>query len=264
MLKISVTGILIFSAAYLAVCALLYFMQRNLLYFPTLPVSSKDAEAIMFENDNETLKIWHLRGTGTKALIYFGGNAEDVALNIPQFRRLFPEYHVYLHNYRGYGGSSGKPTEKALFSDACVLYDMVAQHHTDIAIMGRSLGTGVAVYLASQRPVNRLALITPYDSMTNVAADHYPFFPVTFLLHDRYDSLERAGKLTAETLILIAQHDEVIPRKRTDALIAALMNEVTIVEVIDATDHNTIGSAVTYEKALSSFFANNQLTASPH
>lgn len=261
MLKLSITTILLLITAYIAVCGLLYILQRSMLYLPTPPSSTNEAEVLFLENEGQKLKIWHIQGTGVKAIIYFGGNAEDVALNIPQFKRLFQEHHVYLANYRGYGGSSGTPTEAGLFSDACALYDLVAQKHTDIAVMGRSLGTGVAVYLASLRSVSRLALITPYDSMTRVASDLYPFFPVSLLLRDRYDSLARVNSLTIDTLILLAEHDEVIPRKRADTLITALKPEMTRVEIIDSTGHNTIGDTISYEKALSAFFAHATLPA---
>lgn len=255
MLKLTITTLLLALTVYLALCGLLYTMQRALLYFPTPAVSTPEAEVIWLKNANQTLKIWHIPGSSDKALIYFGGNAEDVALNIPQFKRLFPDHAVYLHNYRGYGGSTGTPTEEGLFADACALYDFVSQNHAHISVMGRSLGTGVAIYLATQRDVSRLVLVTPFDSMTNVASNLYPFFPAALLLRDKYNSLDRITGLNTRILILIAEHDEVIPRKHTDNLVAALSPELTRVKVIASTGHNTISDVPSYEKALSDFFA---------
>lgn len=254
MLKFSLTAVLLFLAVYLAVCAALFILQRRMLYYPTPAVTTSEAEVIWLKSGDQNLKVWHVRGAGNRALLYFGGNAEDVALNIPRFRQLFPEHSIYLLNYRGYGGSSGSPTENGLFDDSRALYSLAAQSHTEIDVIGRSLGTGVAVYLASNRPVRRLALVTPYDSMTSLASAFYPYLPVPWLLRDRYDSLGRADSLSVQTLILVAEHDEVIPRTRTEALIAALRPENTRVRIIAAAGHNTIGNSPSYEQALTDFF----------
>ena len=255
MLKFSLTAVLLLLAAYLAVCAALFILQRTMLYYPTPAVTTSEAEVIWLKSGDQNLKVWHIRRAGSRALLYFGGNAEDVALNIPLFKRLFPEHSLYLLNYRGYGGSSGSPTETGLFADSLALYALAAQSHTEIDVIGRSLGTGVAVYLAVNRPVRRLALVTPYDSMTNVASALYPFLPVSWLLRDRYDSLGRAASLSAQALVLVAENDEVIPRQRTDALIAALRPENTRVKVIASAGHNSIGNSPSYEQALTDFFA---------
>src|SRR5260370_41081884 len=93
---------------------------------------------------------------GSHALIYFGGNAEDVSLNMPSLSAGFPDSAIYLLHYRGYGGSSGRPSEGALFADALTLFDQVHSKHPDVDVVGRSLGSGIAVYVASLRPVTRL------------------------------------------------------------------------------------------------------------
>lgn len=260
MVKFTLTSLLLLAGSYLGACTLLYTLQRAMLYYPTPPTTVGGVEVIRLDSGGQSLKVWHVPRSEERAILYFGGNAEDVAENIPQFQRLFPGYALYFPNYRGYGGSSGSPSEEGLFADALALYDLAARQHRDIAVIGRSLGTGVAVYLAANRPVSRLVLVTPFDSMTNVAASIYPFFPVKLLLRDRYDSLARAAGLTAETLVLVAEADEVIPRERTEALIAALKPEKTRVVVVPATGHNTIGYAPAYEKALSGFLNGNRPT----
>lgn len=254
MLKLTFTAAIFLALAYLIFCAMLFVMQRSMLYYPTPETTNQESEVTWLEHDGNKLKVWNIQGSGDDAIIYFGGNAEDVALNIAQLKRLLPTQSIYLHNYRGYGGSSGSPSESALFNDAIALYDKVAQDHKDIAVIGRSLGTGVAVYLASQRPVQKLTLVTPFDSMARVASGIYPFIPVSLLLHDNYNSLDYAQELKSETLILIAEHDEVIPRERTDSLVKVLPRDSTTVKVILNTDHNTISNSRTYEKALVYFF----------
>lgn len=116
---------------------------------------------------------------GPKALIYFGGNAEDVSLSLPLFSKAFPEYAIYLLHYRGYGGSSGTPSETALRDDAHALFDKVYTEHPSTVVIGSSLGTGVAVHLASQRPASRLILIMSYDSIQDIAAFRFPYIPVS-------------------------------------------------------------------------------------
>lgn len=258
MIKVTLWMLFLSFSAYLIMCALLYTKQRSMLYYPTPPVNSSEAQVIWLSHQEQSLKVWHIPGRSDRSLIYFGGNAEDVAMNIPQFKRLFPEYSIYLHNYRGYGGSTGKASETALFSDAGALYDYVKTKYQEISVIGRSLGTGVAVYLASEKKVSRLVLVTPYDSMVNLARNYYFQVPVSLLLKDKFDSLSRAGRLATPTLVLIAEHDEVIPRKRADALVSALNPEITRVEVIKGAGHNTIGSSPQYEKALSVFLDQSQ------
>ena len=240
-------------AGFAGLCALLYARQRSMLYYPTPQVNSGEAQALRLPHEGQSLKVWYVKRDTGQALIYFGGNAEDVALNISQFKQLFPHHSLFLHNYRGYGGSSGQPTEAGLCSDAKALYDYVRKNYQNIDVMGRSLGSGVAVYLASEKEVQRLVLVTPYDSMVNVASTYYPFIPVSLLLKDRYDSRKRADKLDMDILVIIAERDEVIPRRSSDGLVSALGPENTTVTVIGAASHNSIGSFPEYEEVLRTF-----------
>ncbi|MFQ5983707.1 MAG: alpha/beta hydrolase, partial [Woeseiaceae bacterium] len=170
---------------YVGFCAFLYMTQRNALYYPTPEVQVTDATEVRLESDGETLKIWHLpNSNGPNAIIYFGGNAEDVSGNIPQFRNIFPGYAVFLVNYRGYGGSTGSPTEAGLYRDALTVFDEIHSRHKDVSVIGRSLGAAVATYLASVRDVQRLVLVTPFDSIENVAKGAFPIFPVSLLIKD--------------------------------------------------------------------------------
>src|SRR5581483_3606208 len=108
---------------------------------------------------------------------------------------------------RGYGGSSGKASEAALFEDGLTLFDEVQKAHPQVEVVGRSLGSGVAVYVASLRPAARLVLVTPYDSIAEIGARQFPFVPVKWLLLDRFESWKYAPQVTAPTLIIAAEHD---------------------------------------------------------
>ena len=185
MLKVSVL-------VYLGFGLYLYLAQRSFMYFPVPERDASDVRAEYLTNAGESLKLWVLGPESDQAVIYFGGNAEDVYLNVAGFRAALPAHTSYLVNYRGYGGSSGAPTEQNLFSDALRIYDVLRDRHQRIAVIGRSLGSGVAAYLASRREVDRLVLITPHDSALALAKSMYPVYPVSLLLKDRYDSVAYA------------------------------------------------------------------------
>jgi pimeloyl-ACP methyl ester carboxylesterase len=190
---------------------------------------------------------------GPNALLYFGGNAEDVSVNLPDFAERFPNHALYLMHYRGYGGSEGKPSETAIMEDAFALFDEVAQKHAQITVAGRSLGTGVAVRLAAKRPVSRVALVTPYDSIEYVAKRAFPYVPVRWLLKDKYESWRYAPQISAPTLILMADADEVIPAESTERLHALFREGVARLLVIPDTRHNSIAYSDTYQDALTAF-----------
>ena len=153
-------------------------------------------------------------------------------------------------HYRGYGGSSGTPSEAVLHDDALALFDKVRAAHADVMVMGRSLGSGVAVRLASQRPVNRLVLVTPYDSIEDIAASQFPFFPIRWLLRDKFDSGRHAPRLAIPVFILVAEHDEVIPRSSSEQLHARFAKGMAQLKVIPRTGHNTISESPVYAEAL--------------
>ena len=240
---------------YLAVCALLYFFQRSFLYYPTPATGNSLATDLRIDSGGETLQVWQLNPGRQEAILYFGGNAEDVALNSVDFHRVFPDFTVYLVNYRGYGASTGSPSEAALFADAEVVFDRVKPEHQRMHVVGRSLGSGVAVHLADRRQVDRLALVTPFDSITAVAAGAMPLFPVKWMLRDRFDSLGRAERLDLPVLVLMAEHDRVIPLQHARKLVNALRDDTVSARVISGVDHNSIGAAASYWKSLRAFLA---------
>ena len=244
---------LLAAAVYVLVCALLYLAQSRLLYLPTPEVARTGARSLRIERGDATLRVWELHGAAQPALIYFGGNAEDVGANVPDFDAAFPERAVYLVNYRGYGGSTGRPSEAVLIADAKAIHDSVSAHHAPVAVIGRSLGSGVAVALAAGRPVERLILVTPFDSIANVAADHFRWLPVRSLLRDRYDSLQRVRQVSAPTLVVVAEHDEVVFRERSDALIAAIPPPLRHTLLVAGATHNDVSFYPAYFQGLREF-----------
>jgi pimeloyl-ACP methyl ester carboxylesterase len=169
---------------------------------------------------------------------------------MPDFSQAFPDHAIYLLHYRGYGGSSGKPSQDAIFSDALALFDQVHAAHPDITVIGRSLGSGVAVYLASRRPVARLVLVTPFDSVEDIAKRQFPFIPVRWILRDTFESWRYAPSVTAPTLIVAAERDEVIPRESTELLRSRFQIGVVSFVVLPGAGHNTISYSPRYLRLL--------------
>jgi len=228
-----------FLLLYLGVCATLFFFQRSFLYHPQSATASGSTNLVLTTKDARVL-VTTREHPGPHALIYFGGNAEDVSYYLPSLADAFPDHAVYLLNYRGFGGSTGGPSESALFADALTLYDKVRDEHPQVAIVGRSLGSGIAVYVASLRPVARLILVTPYDSIEDLAARQFPYVPVRWLLLDKYQSWKYAPKVTAPTLIIAAEHDQVVPRASTELLLTRFKTGVASLKTLPGTDHNDI------------------------
>lgn len=231
---------------YLGLCGALFLFQRNLIYFPQPGSPISGATTLTLPSDQGQVLVTARQHGGPHALLYFGGNAEDVSHNFPSLSAAFPDYALYLLHYRGYGGSSGKPSEAALFADALALYDKVRPEHQNIIVVGRSLGSGVAVHLASLRPVARLVLVTPYDSLQELAAQQFPYFPVRWLLLDKYESWKYAQQVTAPTLVIAAENDEVIPRASTEALYWRFRSGVASLKVVAGAGHNTISESSEY------------------
>ena len=246
--------------------ALVYFAQERMIFFPqpldaAMPAAVRKAQPDAREvelptPDGQRLRGWFLPNGGKgAALIYFGGNAEEVsgaALEAAALRGI----SLVLFDYRGYGRSTGEPGERALFGDALAIYDFTASlpgvDRSRIVAMGRSLGSGVAAYLASQRPVAAVVLVTPYDSMAALARTHYPYLLAGPLLRHRFDSASRARTIDAPMLALLAGADTIVPPARGEALARAWRGPATVV-VLPAAGHNDIGFHAAYWTTIRQF-----------
>jgi len=239
--------IAVIATAYLGVCAAMFAFQRSLLYYPQPREVTAPESTMHLRVEGADLLVTVRAHSGPKAILYFGGNGEDVSRNLRSFSPAFPDHALFLMHYRGYGGSTGSPSERANHSDAAALFRAVYAQHPDVAVIGRSLGSGVAVRLASENPVSRLVLVTPYDSIEEIAAAQYPYLPVKWLLLDRYESWRYAPGIRIPTQIIAAENDEVIPRASTEKLVARFpAGGVASVTVIAGTGHNDIDAKSEY------------------
>ena len=137
-------------AVYGVLCVFMYLQQRAMMYFPSSENTTPLAKHFWLTSEGQQLKVWQLN-QGKDAVLYFGGNAEAVEYNIPLFTSILQDKTVYLVNYRGYGGSSGKPTQQALFADALAVYDEIESKHATVSVIGRSLGSGVQLLAQGQQ-----------------------------------------------------------------------------------------------------------------
>ena len=245
-----VTIVVIGALIYVVLCAALFAFQRSMIYFPQPRSVARGTTTLTLPREGADVLVTVRERSGATALIYLGGNAEDVSYSLPSLADAFPDHALYLVHYRGYGGSSGRPSETALVADTLALYDKLAPQHKEISVVGRSLGSGVAVQLAAARPVTRLVLVTPYDSLQEVAAQQFPYFPVRWLLLDKFESWKYVPQISAPTLVIAAEYDEVIPRASTEALFARFPPGAATSKIIAGAGHNTISESAEYASLL--------------
>jgi pimeloyl-ACP methyl ester carboxylesterase len=240
----------------------MWFFQERMLFFPR-PLDSRPAprpnleEVSIAAADGVKLRGWLVKGGGAPAplVIYFGGNAEEVSW-LAGVADHFAGWSLLLVNFRGYGESDGKPGEKELLEDGLVIHDY-ARRRPDvnsgrIVAMGRSLGSGVAVHLAAHRSLRGVILVSPYDSIVEVAKGHYPFLPVSLMLRHRFDSLARAQQIEVPLMCLVATEDRVIPAARSRALFEAWRGTKTWIEV-PRSDHDSISGEPEYWRSIADF-----------
>jgi fermentation-respiration switch protein FrsA (DUF1100 family) len=209
------------AVGYVGVVALLYLAQRSLMYFPDTRRLSPASlglphaeEVTLTSADGVRVIVWHVPPReGMPVVIYFQGNGGGLDLRAERFKKLTADgTGLVALNYRGYGGSEGRPNEAGIILDAKAAYDFAAERYGADRIMpwGESLGTGVAVALAAEKPVARVILESPYTSITDVAASIYWFVPVRLLLTDSFRSDERIAGVTVPVLVVHGERDTVV------------------------------------------------------
>jgi dienelactone hydrolase len=239
---------------YLAICTLLYVKQDDLLFHPQ-PNTLQEVSGLLKTNPEfDTLSFVMQDGNRTcgyiskdtvqeklPLILYFGGNAEEVS-HLTDYKTYFPNTIMALINYRSFGLSKGIISEKTMFSDALEVYDkLITNAQVDpnnVIVIGRSIGTGVATYVSSQRKTKATVLITPYENMIDVAFEKYPFVPISLLIKHRFESDTYAPDISTPLLALISKNDQVIPKHHAYKLVEAWKGKTDALEVNE--DHNSI------------------------
>lgn len=243
---------------------LLYVFQDALIFFPQpVPQANRAAYApyaLTVEHEGRRLKGWYVPGDIRRdrpLLVYYGGNAEEVSGNLPDLTRLKAGAYLFM-NYRGYGDSEGKPSQKALCDDALFILDTLTARENipidHVVLVGRSLGSGVAVHVAARRALRGVILITPFDSLLKVARHHYPFLPVGLLLKHPFDSAALAPEIQTPALIITGGRDDIIPAPRSARLAQLWGGPVTTV-VVEEGGHNDLQLDAAYWTAINRFLS---------
>ena len=228
--------LIVFAAAFGGLVALMYVAQRSLMYFPerlqTPPAMAGLPEAqemTLDTQDGERVIVWHVPPRGEKPVVlYFHGNGGALRTRVDRFRALIADGNgLVALSYRGYGGSTGSPTEAGLIADAEAAYAFAAARYPAerIVLWGESLGSGVAVALGACHRVGHIVLEGSFTSAADVGAAHaYRFLPVRLLMKDQFRSDLRIAGVTAPLLFLHGGRDWVVPIALGERLYA-LANE---------------------------------------
>jgi fermentation-respiration switch protein FrsA (DUF1100 family) len=247
-------------AGYLGALAALFFAQRYFIYpIPqttrTPPQAAGFGEAeehVLTADDGANIILWHVPPKpGHRVVLYFHGNGEVLAWLVPRFREITADgTGLVAMSDRGYGGSSGSPSESALVRDAASAYDFARARYDASRIIpwGFSLGSGVAVALAADHPVGGLILEAPYTSITDLAARAFPYLPVRPFVRDSFHSDQRIARVTAPLLIMHGAQDPVIPIALGEKLFA-LAHEPKQFVRFPAGGHNDLGNFGAVETA---------------
>ena len=234
MIRRIVMGVAFVSIAlYLGVAGFLYAYQRDYLYFPDIrrPVATpanvptfKEVELVTA--DGLRLLAWYVPPPeGRPVLLYFHGNGGHVGYRSDRLSRFAASgFGVLMPEYRGYGGNEGQPSEAAFFADADVAMAFLEKEGIPpdrIVVYGASLGTGVATRVASEHQVAALVLEAPFTSITAIAAAQFPYFPVSLMLKDQFNSLSRIARVRAPILIMQGERDQIVPPPLGQELFAA-------------------------------------------
>jgi uncharacterized protein len=253
--------------AYLGICAAMYTYQRQLQYFPTNRAPAPDevgltsVEVVTLKalgrpagTPSAMIEMWYAPAQpGKPTILFFHGNAGEVADRAPRFAAYQAAgYGAAFVSYRGYGGSTGTPSEAGFLEDARAAFHWLLNHDVqreELVIIGESLGTGVAVQLATTASPAAVLLEAPYAAAVDIAAGLYPWLPVRLLMQDQFRSIDKISLVTAPLLILHGTEDAVIPFASGQALFAAANDPKTFV-TLEGQGHNALFDPALWQREL--------------
>lgn len=221
--------IVVIVGAYLAAVGYLYFFQRQFVFQPSGTLASPaernlvGVEVVTIRSaDGTELSGWYRQAEPRQpTVLYFHGNAGNISDRADRFRQILDSgFGLMAVSYRGYAGSGGRPSEAALFADALEIYDWLAERSKLIVILGESLGTGIATYVAAERVAGALVLEAPFTAALDMAAATYPWVPVRLLMRDPFLSREHIRRVEEPVLIIHGGEDRVIPVTQGETLYA--------------------------------------------
>jgi uncharacterized protein len=239
----SIRLFLVAACGYLALCAAMAGCQRDLLYYPDASLADPADAGLpnaalehLQTSDGEDIVVWWIppRTPGKPVFLYFHGNGGNLTYRPKRFTLLSEDgAGVMAVSWRGYGGSTGSPTEDGLMADARTAYASVRARagQNRIVLVGESLGTGVAVMLAAEVPVSALILDSGYSSIADVAASKFPWLPVRLLIRDEFRADLAAGNVHVPVFQVHCTDDPVIPLTFGRRLHQLFANRRDLIEV---------------------------------
>ncbi len=209
--------------AFLVIHAYFYLNQRQLMYFPSRErvqpqdIGLANVEEIVLRNrSGESLLSWFGQAqAGKPTILFFHGNAGAVNHRAHRFRGLMADgFGLFMLGYPGYGGSDGRPSERAFLEGARLAYQNLRDRGLEpdeIVIYGESIGSGVAVQLAATVTAKGLVLEAPSSSAVDVAREHYPWLLADLLMKDAFRSIDHIGGIDMPILVIHGEQDRIIP-----------------------------------------------------
>lgn len=267
------------AAVYVGLAAYLYLFQAGFVYFPETPTRqveiSPDAAGLPFERlriateDGETLDGWYVPTPDARAtLLFFHGNAGNIGHRV-EMLELFHRIglNVLIIDYRGYGRSSGKPSEAGTYRDAEAAWRYLTEtRHVpagDIVLFGESLGGAVAAQLAQRHTPRALVLYAAFTSLPDMAREFYPYLPTGLLARYRYDTRAALAGLRCPLLILHSRSDEIVPYRHGQELLAAAPEPKRLVELRGGHNDAPFVSRESFMQALRDFLQETLRTPHP-
>ncbi len=246
---------------YVMITTSLYFLQERILFLPTVLAQDYEyhfnhpfEELFLKTDENTVINALHFKAENPKGVIlYFHGNAGDLSRwgTVAEYF-VEKDYDVLIMDYRTYGKSTGKLSEDALYHDAQFCYDYLKDRYaeSEITIYGRSLGTGIATYLASKHQPKRLILETPYYSMVDVAKRRFPIIPVKQLLLYELPSFKFIKNVKCSITMFHGTNDKVIPIESAKKLFRSIPNKNITLNIIEGGSHNNLSNFEAYKKVM--------------
>jgi len=254
------------TTGYLLLVVLVWSMQGCMVHVPSRQLVATPAEVgLAYEDvtlitaDHETLHAWYIPATQARGdLLFMHGNAGNIShrlTSIAQFHRL--GLNVLIVDYRGYGNSSGKPSEQGLYRDAEAAYQWLVEERgvvpERIVVFGRSLGAAVAAHVAAEKPVGALILESGFTSVPDLGAEIYPFLPVRLLSRYQYDTREKLSRISVPVLVIHSPQDDIVPFHHGQALYDAAAEPKQFLQIQGDHNRGFVQSGEVYTRGVAAF-----------
>lgn len=262
--------LLVIAGAYLLLVAFVYLTQASMLYLPHIPGreldATPDAIGLAYEDvgleasDGVNVHGWFVPGESPRTLLYFHGNAGNISHRLYSIR----EFHdlglsVFIIDYRGYGQSGGKPTEKGLYRDGEAAWRYLTDDRgiapDNIIVFGRSLGGSVASWIAAREQPAALIVESSFTSVPDIGQDAYPWLPVRWLTRFKHSTRDEVAKATCPVLVVHSRDDEIIPFHHGEAIYGAANEPKQFLEIRGGHNDGHEVSATVYSEGIRNFLA---------